>query len=183
MKILIVSDIHGSYQSAQCIKKLMVETNAKVCCILGDILYHGPRNDLPEGYDPKKVIQELNSMKDQIIAIRGNCDSEVDQMVLQFPIMADYNYILFEDRKVFITHGHLYSVENHPYLNEGDCLLTGHTHVPTANEKEGIYFLNPGSMTLPKENSPRSYGVLDENGFIVYSTDQEILQFIEFKCN
>lgn len=181
MKILVVSDIHGSYQSAHYIKKLLEETGAKVCCLLGDILYHGPRNDIPEGYEPKKVIRELNDISGQLIVVRGNCDSEVDQMVLEFPIMAEYNYILFDDRKIFVTHGHVYTVDEHPKLNDGDCMLSGHTHIPTAYEKDGIYYLNPGSITLPKENNPRSYGVLDENGFIVYSIEQEIIQFIEFK--
>lgn len=174
MKYLVVSDIHGALSGAQAMLEAKEYHNIDTILCLGDILYHGPRNDLPEDYAPKKVIEIMNKQKNNIIAVRGNCEAEVDQMVLEFPCMADYNCIPLQNRKVFMSHGHIYSPNNLPVLNPGDIFLSGHTHIPTAQKNEaGIYLLNPGSISLPKENHPRSYAILDDERFAVYTLDHK----------
>ena len=165
MKLFFISDIHGSvYYLNKALDKFK-EEKADYIIILGDILYHGARNPLPKEYNPKKVIEIINSYADKIIAIRGNCDSEVDQMVLDFPIMADYSIILYNNKRLFLTHGHIYNENNLPKLQNGDVFIYGHTHIPKAEEIGNIYVINPGSITFPKENSPHSYGVLEDNIF------------------
>ena len=136
--------------------------------MLGDILYHGPRNDLPKDYAPKKVIEMLNGMKEELLCIRGNCDCEVDQMVLQFPILADYAAFWLDERMVWATHGHVFNTSNCPKMKKGDILLHGHTHIPAWEQfgRDNLY-LNPGSVSIPKENSPRSYMTL-QDGVLVW---------------
>ena len=165
MKYFIASDIHGS--AYYCEKMLEAYKNEKAdkLILLGDILYHGPRNDLPEGYAPKKVIEMLNPLKDEIICVRGNCDAEVDQMVLNFPIMADYALLPVGEKTLFITHGHKFNKDSLPSLKKGDILLHGHTHVPVCEEYENFTYINPGSVSIPKENSGHGYMVLDGNQF------------------
>ncbi len=181
MKFLVISDIHGALSGAEAIVEAMKYHNLKQILCLGDILYHGPRNDLPEDYAPKKVIPIMNDLKNDIISVRGNCDAEVDQMVLEFPCMADYNIIPFDTHKVFMSHGHIYSPNNLPTLEENDCFLSGHTHIPTAKKENGIFLLNPGSISLPKENHPRSYAVLTEDDFTIYTLDHTEYMHIPFK--
>ena len=180
MKLMFASDLHGSYYWTQRVIDRFKDGRADYLVLLGDLLYHGPRNPLPKEYNPQKVIELLNQIKHQIIAIRGNCDSEVDQMVLQFPMMADYNFIPLEDRKLMITHGHLYS-ENKlsQFLQKGDALVFGHIHIPILKEKEGIYYLNPGSATLPKENHPQTYAILEDNHFEVKTLDGQIYRQLQ----
>jgi hypothetical protein len=135
--------------------------------LLGDILYHGPRNALPEEYDTKRVIAMLNDLSDKIIAVRGNCDAEVDQMVLTFPLTADYNILAVEGRRLFCTHGHLYNPIEPPMLAPGDVMLSGHTHVPASFCSEaGVWSLNPGSVSIPKNGSPHSYMTLEGSTFL-----------------
>lgn len=135
MKLMFASDIHGS---ASCCRKLLerfeIEKPDKLI-LLGDLLYHGPRNDLPEDYAPKEVIKMLNGMKKHLLCVRGNCEAEVDQMVLEFPVMADYMTMWTDDRMFFCTHGHLYDIENMPNISEGDVVLSGHTHLFRAERK------------------------------------------------
>ncbi len=164
MKLLIASDIHGS---ATWCKKLLArfnEENADKLVLLGDILYHGPRNPLPDGYAPMSVFEMLNSIADKIIAVRGNCDSEVDQMVLNFNVSSDYAEIFDGGVKLTLSHGHRLV----PPLGANDVYVTGHTHVPlNAVEENGYIHLNPGSVSLPKENSPHGY-ILYENGTFTF---------------
>lgn len=164
MKILIASDIHGD---AQCLLRLLEEyksSGVQKLVLLGDLLYHGPRNDLPSGYAPKKCIELLNSVKNELLCVRGNCDTEVDQMVLDFPILSDYLLILDGEKEIFATHGHNFNMNKLPALKEGSVLLHGHTHVPVAIEfGDNNVYINPGSISIPKENSPKSY-ILYENG-------------------
>lgn len=163
MRIMCVSDIHGDINAMDRIREKFVEEGADRLLILGDILYHGPRNDLPEGYDPKKVTSVLNSMKDRIIAVRGNCDTEVDQMVLEFPIMADYVIIISGEKEIFATHGHHYSPESlPPAMRPGMIFLSGHTHVTVDEVRDGIRFMNPGCLPIPKEGSVPSYIIIDD---------------------
>ena len=138
--------------------------------LLGDLLYHGPRNDLPKGYAPKEVIAQLSGLKDKIFCVRGNCEAQVDQMVLPFPVMAEYCLIETADRLVFATHGHVYNTDNPPALFEGDVLLHGHTHIPAKTKvPAGWWYLNPGSVSIPKEGSPRGYLTL-EKGLFLWNT-------------
>lgn len=163
MKYLIASDIHGSARWCEELLQAFDHENADMLVLLGDLLYHGPRNDLPDGYDPKKVFVALNERKQKILAVRGNCDSEVDQMVLEFPILADYALLSLGARKVFLTHGHLFNAQTPPALQSGDLLLNGHFHTPVCAELEnGAIYLNCGSVSLPKAGTPHSYLILDE---------------------
>lgn len=166
MKIFIASDIHGSAFWCRRMLEAYRAEKADKLLLLGDILYHGPRNDLPEEYDPKKVIAMLNELKDEILCVRGNCDTEVDQMVLEFPILADYAFICDGDTRIFATHGHRFNEAALPPLGAGDILLHGHTHVQVRREHEEYTYINPGSVSLPKENTDHGYAVL-ENGEIV----------------
>ena len=164
MKWMIASDLHGSYFYASQMQQAFEREQADRLLLLGDLLYHGPRNDLPEGYAPKQVMPLLNGMKDRLLCVRGNCDAEVDQMVLEFPVLADYAVLPVGQRLIYATHGHIYHVKNLPPLAPGDVLLHGHTHVPAWTKfGQGNLYLNPGSVSIPKENSPHSYMTLEEN--------------------
>ena len=167
MKYMIASDIHGSAIYCRKMLEAFEEERADRLVLLGDLLYHGPRNDLPREYAPKEVIPLLNGVKEKLLCIRGNCDAEVDQMVLEFPILADYALLELEGRTVYLSHGHIYHEGNLPPLMPGDAFLYGHTHVPRAEEKDGVVFLNPGSVSLPKEGNPPTYGILEHGCFSV----------------
>ena len=164
-KWLIEYDLHGSAYYCNALLDAYAREGAERLILLGDILYHGPRNDLPKDYAPKEVIALLSAYKDQIFAVRGNCDTEVDQMVLPFPILADYAVLTAGDRAVYLTHGHKYGKDNPPPLKKGDILLAGHTHV-VANEACGDFFyLNPGSLSIPKEGTAQGYILLEGDTF------------------
>ena len=164
MKYMIASDIHGSAFYARKMVQAFRQEQADRLILLGDLLYHGPRNDLPRDYAPKEVISLLNGLKDRIFCVRGNCEAEVDQMVLPFPVLADYALLEWNQHLVFVTHGHLYNTQNPPPLQPGDILLHGHTHIP-ADEPwgRGNRYWNPGSVSLPKAGSVHGYMVLDED--------------------
>ncbi len=166
MKILIASDIHGSIKYCKQLFEAVKREEADKILLLGDLLYHGPRNDLPEEYAPKEVISLLNEHKSMIFAVRGNCDTEVDQMVLDFPILADYCIIPIGKKIIYATHGHHYNTQNPPKLNKGDILLNGHTHVTAFDSGEEFYYFNPGSVSIPKENTQRGYILFENNKFI-----------------
>jgi putative phosphoesterase len=164
MKILIASDIHGSAEYCRQLLEAYKREGAEKLILLGDILYHGPRNDLPTGYAPKEVIKMLNDIKQELLCVRGNCDTEVDQMVLDFPILADYAILNVGNRMIYATHGHNYNMSNIPPMKKGDVLLHGHTHIPKCVEfGDGLLYCNPGSVSIPKEDSPNSYILLDDN--------------------
>ena len=163
MKYVIASDIHGSAFWCEKLIAAFEKENADKLVLLGDLLYHGARNDFPDGYATKKVFAMLNEIKDKIICVRGNCDSEVDQMVLQFPIMADYALLSYAGGKLFATHGHLFNAEKPPILQAGDVLLNGHFHVPCYKALEnGAGYANCGSVALPKDGTPHSYLVFED---------------------
>ena len=165
MKLLIASDIHGSALYCRQLLDALRREGADRLLLLGDILYHGPRNDLPEGYAPKEVIALLNPLRAQILAVRGNCDTEVDQMVLDFPVLADYALIEVNGLRLFATHGHVYNEDKLPPLMPGDVLLNGHTHVPKFVRRGTYVHLNPGSVSIPKNDSPRGYVLLEGRTF------------------
>ena len=174
MKLMIASDIHGSAYYCKKMIEAYQREQADRLLLLGDILYHGPRNDLPEGYDPKAVIAMLNPLKQELLCVRGNCDTEVDQMVLEFPILADYCLLEINGQTIFATHGHHFNPQNPPMLKEGDILLNGHTHIP-ANQNMSTYtYMNPGSVSIPKEGSAHGYMIFDGN-FVWKNLDGTIL--------
>ena len=163
---MIASDIHGSALYCRRLIEEYENEKADRLLLLGDILYHGPRNDLPDEYAPKKVIEMLNEKKDEIFCVRGNCDTEVDQMVLKFPILADYAVLAAGNRLVYATHGHIFNENNLPPLKKGDIPLNGHTHVPKCIEHENFIYMNPGSVSIPKENSPHGYMTVENGVFL-----------------
>ncbi len=163
MRWMIASDIHGSAYYCRKLLEQYDKERADRLLLLGDILYFGPRNRIPKEYDPQAVIAMLNERKDDILCVRGNCDAEVDQMVLKFPILADYAVFSVGKRMIFATHGHHFNKDALPPLHRGDLLLCGHTHVPACEECENFVYLNPGSITMPKENSVRSYMIWEGN--------------------
>ena len=174
MKLLIASDIHGSFRYCEELLQAYDREQAERMLLLGDILYHGPRNDLPEQYAPKKVIEALNERKNDILCVRGNCDTEVDQMVLAFPIMGDYALICAEKSRIYATHGHVYYPDHLPPLQKGDILLYGHTHIPAWESRGGILCLNPGSVSIPKNHSSRGYMTLGDGIFEWKTLDGEV---------
>lgn len=179
MKLMFASDIHGSaYYCRKMLEAYQAEEAGRLI-LLGDILYHGPRNDLPKEYAPKEVIAMLNPIKNDICAVRGNCEAEVDQMVLDFPVMADYALILYGERHLYATHGHIYNENNLPPLKNGDILIHGHTHVLKAEKREDYTLLNPGSVSIPKEGNPPSYAILEDGLFTIKGFDGTIIKELQ----
>ena len=176
MKYMIASDLHGSVEYVSQLLAAWKREGADALLLLGDMLYHGPRNALPEEYDTKQVFAMLNDLDGDIIAVRGNCDAEVDQWVLAFPMMADYEIVEYGTRKLFLTHGHLYDpIEKLPPIGAGDVMLSGHTHVPASfRNSDGVWFLNPGSVSIPKKGSPHSYMTLENDVFLWKTLDGEV---------
>lgn len=161
MKLMIASDIHGSSFWCEKLVKAYKESGAQRLLLLGDILYHGPRNSLPCEYDAKKVIDMLNGMKEEIICVKGNCDSEVDQMVLSFPILSESAVVFSDGVTMFLTHGHHFNKDALPPIKKGDVLVYGHTHVPLDTVVDGVRCINPGSVSIPKEGSTHGYILFD----------------------
>ena len=176
MKYMFASDVHGSAYYCRLMLEKYKEEQAERLVLLGDLLYHGPRNDLPKEYAPKEVIKMLNGMKNDIYAVRGNCEAEVDQMVLEFPVMADYCILSIDGKTLYATHGHVYNENNLPLFHEGDILIHGHTHVLKAEQKEGYILLNPGSVSIPKEGNPPTYAVLEDKTFTIKDFDGNIIK-------
>lgn len=165
MRLIIASDIHGDADCCRELLRIAEKERADKILVLGDLLYHGPRNSIPEGYAPSLVIEMLNAVADKLLCVRGNCESEVDQMVLDFPIMSDTAYFYDGEAKkyLFMSHGHKYSPEKLPKLSSGTVFLSGHTHILNISEVGGVVCINPGSVSLPKGNNPRSFATY-ENG-------------------
>ena len=178
MKLIFASDIHGDLESMESVKEIFETERADKLIFSGDLLYHGPRNDLPKSYNPKEVIKILNSLSNNIISVRGNCDTEVDQMVLDFPILADFSVIFDGNLRIYVTHGHIYNIENPLKLQKGDVMVCGHTHVPGIWEKDGFLFLNPGSVSLPKENNSKTYMIYEDKTFSIKDFDGNIFKSI-----
>lgn len=178
MKYIFASDIHGSAYYGKLLSDKFKEVKADRLILCGDLLYHGPRNDLPKDYNPKKLIGILNELKENIIAVRGNCDSEVDEMVLDFPIMADYAFLVLNGINFYLTHGHLQSPENLPKLKKNDVFVFGHIHLPIAKKEGDFYILNPGSISIPKGGYANSYAILEGNNFKILDFSDNVIKEI-----
>ena len=179
MKLMFASDLHGSLFFCE---KLMCEYKKEKpdkLILLGDLLYHGPRNNLTKNYDTQKVAELLNSIKNNIICVQGNCDAEVDQAVLNFEIRADYINMYLENRLIFLTHGHIYNKNHLPFLNSGDIIIHGHTHVPTIEKIGEIIYINPGSVSLPRNNSQNSFMLYYNREFKVKDFDGKIIMHLK----
>ncbi len=181
MKWFIASDIHGSAYYFEKMLDCYNKENADKMILLGDILYHGPRNDLPKEYNPKKIIPLLNEIKNEVLCVRGNCEAEVDNMVLEFDCMADYALLSYGKNTIFITHGHKYNTSSPPALKDGDILLHGHTHIPVCEDCGHYTYINPGSVSIPKEDSWHGYMIFEDGTFTWKDFDMNVKN--EFKMN
>ncbi|MFI3230674.1 MAG: phosphodiesterase [bacterium] len=181
MKLIFASDIHGSNFYCNKLKDIVLQENPDKLILLGDLLYHGPRNPLPQDYNPELVFNSLNSIKEKILAVRGNCDSEVDQMVLEFPMMADYALLSVDGLTLFLTHGHLYNTSQLPFLEDDThILIHGHTHVNIIQKLEKGYYINCGSLSMPKENQENTYMLYENKKFMIKNLDNITLKEIDF---
>ncbi len=174
MKFLIFSDIHGCADSASFIVEKDCMLKPDKILLLGDILYHGPRNDVPMHYNPQYVIKELSRVADKIICVRGNCEAEVDQMVLPFPVMSEQAMIFADGASIFMTHGHIYNPEKRPETGYTHFFY-GHTHLNCLKKKDGIVFLNPGSISIPKQGQDRSFAYWDDGTISIFSINGNII--------
>ncbi len=178
MKILFFSDIHGVPATLEKLFSYLPTLQPNRLVLLGDALYHGPRNGVPVQYDPKQVVTLLNARKNDIIAVRGNCDAEVDQMLLEFPIMADFSELVTDSVRMFLTHGHRWNENNLPPMPQGTVLVHGHTHIPMLKKLDcGLTIFNPGSISLPKQNFPQTFGFFDGTTFTVRKLEDGSILF------
>ncbi|MBE6675445.1 MAG: phosphodiesterase [Ruminococcaceae bacterium] len=177
MKLLIASDLHGGADACTKLCDIFAQSGADRLILLGDVLYHGPRNDPPEGYAPKRVIPMLNNLADKILCVRGNCDAEVDGMMLDFDVLTDSRTLFDGDLCLYLHHGH----HDLPALAPGTVVLYGHTHVVEHHEQNGLFYFNPGSVTIPKGGNPPSYMLYENRTFTAYSLDGVVL--FEKMCN
>lgn len=180
MKLLIASDLHGSAYYTQMLLAREAQEAPEKLILLGDVLYHGPRNDLPRDYAPKQVIAQLSPLAEKILCVRGNCDCEVDQMVLPFPVLADYGWLYLDGRTVYLTHGHVINKAHPLAFAKGDILLHGHTHIPACEDCGDFMYLNPGSVSIPKEGSAHSYMVY-ENGVFCWKDLLTGERYLEYR--
>lgn len=178
---MIASDIHGSAYYCSKMLEAYQKEHAERLVLLGDLLYHGPRNDLPKDYNPKEVISMLNKLKEDILCVRGNCDAQVDQMVLAFPIMAEYCILCQENYTIYATHGHVFHEQNVPPLKQRDILIHGHTHIPACHEYEHYIYMNPGSISIPKEGSQAGYMIIDGKDFLWKDLDGKVYKQYHYK--
>ncbi len=167
MKLMFASDIHGCSESCALMLERFDEEKADKLFLLGDILYHGPRNEPPAAYAPKKVAAMLNERKEKLFCVRGNCEAEVDQMMLEFPVMAEYALIFLDGRTVFLTHGHKFNTQAPPLLQKGDILINGHTHIQTIDDSREYLYINTGSVSLPKAGDPKGYAIYENGEFFL----------------
>ncbi|PVZ65394.1 phosphodiesterase [Pelagibaculum spongiae] len=175
MKLMLISDIHGSASALEKALALAEQQVPDKILLLGDLLNHGPRNALPEGYDPIRVAELLNQNASKMIAVRGNCDSEVDQMLINFPVLAEFSQVLLPERQIFLSHGHIWSPEKLPLLNSGDIFCFGHTHIPLIECRDGIIIFNPGSISIPRNQHVPSVGWIEPQQLKITSLQGDLL--------
>lgn len=176
MNVFVFSDLHGSFKAFKQVIDAFEKEDCDVMLFLGDFLAHGPRNKLPEEYDPQAIAELANKYADKLICVRGNCDAEVDEMLLDFSLLAPYAHLLIDERRIFATHGHIYSKSKMPPLPGDSIFMSGHTHIPVAEKCDGIWHINPGSVSLPKGGSQQSYGILAAHSFVLKTLDGTVLQ-------
>lgn len=183
MKLLIASDIHGDEKCCRNMLEAASNENAERILLLGDLLYHGPRNDLPQNYAPKKVIELLNSNASNLLCVRGNCEADVDQMVLNFPVLSETAFVYDGDTKItlFMSHGHKYSPQSLPPLPSGSVFLSGHTHIPSVDKINGTVCINPGSVSLPKGGYPSGYAVYSNGRIDIKTFEGEIISSADLR--
>ena len=181
MRYLFASDLHGSYRFGRELMEAFEREKADKLVLLGDLLYHGARNDLPEEYDTKALTALLNHYKDSILAVRGNCDAEIDQMVLEFPMMGDYIQLYADGHDFLVTHGHLFNEHSMIPHAPGTVLVHGHTHVKAAMKLGDIWYLNPGSVTMPKDDDKHSYLIYENNRFTFKELSGNVISTFELK--
>lgn len=174
MKYLLLSDIHGCRPSLERALVFFDQQHCDMLLIVGDILNYGPRNRIPEGIDAPGIVELLNPLADKIVAVRGNCDAEVDQMLLHFPCLADYALVVDNGRRLFLTHGHKYAPGNLP-PGHYDLVVTGHTHLWELRKEDGTAYLNTGSITFPKGGNPPTLAIYEDGTATVYTLDGEPL--------
>lgn len=181
MKLLIASDIHGDEKCCRDMLEAAANEGAERILLLGDLLYHGPRNDLPQNYAPKKVIELLNAEASRLLCVRGNCEAEVDQMVLSFPVLSDTAFVYDGDTGItlFMSHGHKYSPQSLPPLPSGTVFLSGHTHIPSVEKINGTVCINPGSVSLPKGGFPKSYALYCNGNIDIKTFDGSVISSTE----
>ena len=180
MRVIVASDIHGSAYYAEKLRKRIEIEKPDFVILLGDLLYHGPRNSFPKDYNPAEVANILNKIEIPIRAVKGNCDSEVDQCLLNFPIMAEYAIFFIDGRTYFATHGDKFNKDNLPLLSNGDILINGHFHVPEISKiGKNNFYINPGSISIPKNNSTNSYMIIENNSILIESLDESEKVLIE----
>ena len=179
MKVLVISDIHGSSYYARKIEEIVEKENPEKIVLLGDLYYHGPRNELSQEYAPMEVAKILNSLKDKLMVVKGNCDAEVDEMISEFKF-EDHILTNINGKNIYFTHGHKYNIENIPY-EDFEVMIYGHIHQGFIQEKEGYLFANPGSISLPKGGTEHSYLILEENQITLKDVDGRILQEYKLK--
>ena len=179
MKIFIASDLHGSAEYCRQMIDAFINEKADKMLLLGDVLYHGPRNDLPDGYSPQEVLKRLEAVKDKIICVAGNCDAEIDKELLPFPVISGFGAVFTDGLSIYFAHGH----KDEPKLSNGDIYITGHTHIPLKEVHEGHYHLNPGSLSLPKGGSKRGYIVYENRKFIFKDLSGAAFDELEIKEN
>ena len=180
MKWMVASDIHGSGYWCEKLVEAFAREGADKLLLLGDILYHGPRNPLPEGHDPQRCAALLGEMKEKVVSVRGNCDAAIDQVMLSFPAMADYLLLDLGEKLVFATHGDQWGEENPPAMAKGGVLLTGHTHVSACVDHGDFLYLNPGSAALPKDEGHHGYLLLDKDGTVFCEMDGTVYRKVTF---
>jgi hypothetical protein len=171
MKFFIISDLHGSAPAFARAAEAFEREKADYLVLCGDYLNHGPRNPIPDGYDPQSLAEHINRYADRVLGVRGNCDSEIDQMLLSFPCLGDYLVFFTAGRRCLVTHGHIHTEKDHPPLSAGDVFISGHTHVPVLKEENGIFVVNPGSLPLPKSELGGGYALITDSGITIKSLD------------
>lgn len=179
MRVLVVSDIHGSGVYADKLKKIIKKENPEKIVVLGDLYYHGPRNPLTDGYNPMKVTELLNSLKDKLEVVRGNCDAEVDEMISEFSIKENILEKI-NGKSIFFSHGHIYNIDNFP-MEDFDIMFYGHYHTCFIKKYDNKLFVNPGSISLPKENTPHSYAMIEEKDIFIKDVDGNVIEEYRYK--
>ena len=179
MKLLIISDIHGIKTNLNKIREVYLKEHCDKLVVLGDLYYIGPRNSMIPGYDIQEVKNFLESFKENLICLTGNCDSIIDKQISDFPMIPELEYLPIDDLNLYFTHGHIYNIDNHNKFSENSILIYGHLHIPFIKKQENKYFMNPGSISLPKDGNLPTYMIYENRKFTIYNIEDVIIKEIE----